>query len=180
MTIGITGTIGAGKGAIVDYLKTKGFKHYSVRDVLLSEIERRGIPPTRESMQLVADDFRKNSPGFIAEQLLKEREKFSGNAIIESIRAVGEIDFLRSKAKDFVLLAIDADPKIRYERIYARKSTTDNVTYEHFIEYEKTEFKNTEPWKMNLMACIRQADIVILNNSSLEDLYKEVDKALKI
>ena len=34
--IGITGTIGAGKGTIVDYLvKQKNFKHYSVRNFLI-------------------------------------------------------------------------------------------------------------------------------------------------
>ena len=32
--IGITGTIGAGKGTIVELLIKKGFKHYSVRDFL--------------------------------------------------------------------------------------------------------------------------------------------------
>ena len=29
--IGITGTLGAGKGTVVEYLKKKSFKHYSVR-----------------------------------------------------------------------------------------------------------------------------------------------------
>ena len=41
--IGITGTLGAGKGTIVEYLVgKKGFKHYSVRE-LLSEIIRAGF-----------------------------------------------------------------------------------------------------------------------------------------
>ena len=41
--IGITGTLGAGKGTIVDYLvQEKGFKHYSVRNYLIKEIEKGG------------------------------------------------------------------------------------------------------------------------------------------
>ena len=42
--IGITGTIGAGKGTIVDYLvKEKGYVHYSVRAFIAEEIQRRGL-----------------------------------------------------------------------------------------------------------------------------------------
>ena len=38
ITIGITGTLGAGKGTIVEYLqKEKGFSHYSVRAFLTDE-----------------------------------------------------------------------------------------------------------------------------------------------
>ena len=44
MIIGVTGTIGAGKGTVVDYLvQEKGFIHLSVRDYLLGEIRHRGM-----------------------------------------------------------------------------------------------------------------------------------------
>ena len=44
ITIGITGTLGAGKGTIVDYLvKNRGFVHYSVRAFITEEIKRRGL-----------------------------------------------------------------------------------------------------------------------------------------
>ena len=39
--IGITGTLGAGKGTVVDFLiENYGFKHYSVRGFLTEEIEK--------------------------------------------------------------------------------------------------------------------------------------------
>ena len=39
IVIGITGTIGAGKGTIVEYLvEKKGFLHFSVREFLLKKI----------------------------------------------------------------------------------------------------------------------------------------------
>lgn len=178
ITIGITGTIGAGKGTVVDYLKTKGFTHYSVRDVLLVEIKRRGIEPTRDSMKLVADDFRKKSPGYIMEQLLIARKNNPGDAVIESIRALGEIDVLRKNASDFHLLAVNADEKLRYDRVRARNSTTDHITFEEFVKYEKTESTNTEPWQMNLLACIKAADSIIENNGSLDGLHIKTDEFL--
>lgn len=42
LIIGITGTIGAGKGTVSDYLvNKKGFKHFSVREFLIKEINKR-------------------------------------------------------------------------------------------------------------------------------------------
>ncbi len=41
LIIGITGTLGAGKGTIVEYLeKEMGFDHLSVRDFITKEIEK--------------------------------------------------------------------------------------------------------------------------------------------
>lgn len=181
LTIGITGTIGAGKGTIVDFLvKEKGFTHYSVRSFLLKEIERRGMPPTRDSMHEVADYFRKNHyPGFIMEQLYEERKKTPGPAVIESQRAIGEIETLQKIADDFYLFAVDANPRVRYNRIVERNSSTDHITYEKFIADEESEMRNTEPWKMNLVECIKRADFVFRNDGNVADLFKKVEQTLK-
>ena len=69
--VGVTGTIGAGKGTVVDILQREyGFSHFSVRGYLLDIIRERGLPDTRDSMRDVANDLRaRNSPSFIAEQV---------------------------------------------------------------------------------------------------------------
>ena len=179
ITLGITGTIGAGKGTIVEYLKTKGFTHYSVRDALLIEINRRGIEPTREHMRLVADEMRQISPDHIMKELLRLAQEKGGNSVIESQRALAEVEFLKATAQPFYLFAVDADSKVRYERILERKSSTDFITYEKFVADEQAEMNNVEPWKMNLKACIAAADFVFENNGSVEDLYKKVEEILQ-
>ncbi|MES2780370.1 MAG: AAA family ATPase [Bacteroidota bacterium] len=177
--IGITGTIGAGKGTIVDYLTSRhGFKHYSVRGYLIKIIEQRGMPVNRDSMVVVANELRANNkPSFIAEELFNEAFQHGGNCIIESIRTVGEITELKSKG-NFTLFSVDADRKIRYERIVKRGSETDMVSYETFEENEEREMKADDPNKQNVGACMKLADIHFLNDGTFDELYQQVDSAL--
>lgn len=175
--IGITGTLGAGKGTVVDYLvQKKRFKHYSVRAYLIEEIKKRNLEINRDSMRQVADGLReKFGPSYVIEQVFNKAKENGENAIVESIRCPGEVDFLQ-KNEDFLLLAVDADTKIRYDRIYERKSETDDVTFEKFKEQEAAENNNFEPFKMNLKVCISKADFVLDNGNSLEDLYEKIDE----
>ena len=175
--IGITGTLGAGKGTIVEYLiKNKNFFHYSVRGYLIKEIQKRGLEVNRDSMVLVANDLRKkHNPAFIIDELFKEALEAGQNAIIESIRTPGEIDLLRTK-NNFYLLAVDADMHVRYERIVSRKSETDNISFETFAENEKREMNNSDITKQNLSECIKRADFVINNGGTLEELEWQIDK----
>ncbi len=59
MIVGITGTIGAGKGTVVEYLvQKKGFVHFSARALILEEVKKRGLEVARENTTLVANDLR--------------------------------------------------------------------------------------------------------------------------
>jgi len=179
MIIGITGTLGSGKGTIVEYLvKEKGFTHFSVRNYILEEIRKRGLPENRDSMVIVANDLRKkNSPSFITDQLYYQSQELDGNAVIESIRTPGEAESLRGKGQ-FYLFAVDADPKIRFERIKLRKSETDHIDFETFQENERRELTSTDPNKQNLSKCREMADFIFMNDGSMEDLFQEVQKVL--
>ncbi|MCD6091834.1 MAG: AAA family ATPase [Bacteroidales bacterium] len=177
--IGITGTLGAGKGTIVDYLvNQKKIAHYSVRAYLIHEIEKLGLPNNRDSMTLVANRLRaENSPSFITDELYKEALKSGKTAIIESIRTPGEIESLRSKGK-FYLLAVDADPEIRYERIVQRASETDKISFETFLANEAREMNSHDINKQNLKKCIELADFAFDNNGDFALLHQQVEQVI--
>jgi dephospho-CoA kinase len=180
IVIGITGTLGAGKGTVVEYLKTKGFRHYSAREYITKEILARGLSVNRDSMVLVANDLRQaNSPSYIIEQLYAQAVSGNVPSIIESIRTPGEVTALKAKG-DFTLLAIDADVKIRFERIRQRGSATDSVDYDTFVSNEQREMSNIDPACQNISACIAQADHVIYNKGSFEELYRSIDQVLDV
>lgn len=179
LLIGITGTIGAGKGTIVDYLvRNKNFIHLSVRDFLIEEIKNRSMPVNRDSMVIVANDLRsKFSPSYIIEQLHKKALLSKKSAIIESIRNIGEVDYLR-KQSGFYLFAIDADPEVRYKRITIRQSETDRLGFEEFLMNEKREMNSADPNAQNLSACIKFADFLFNNDDTPEALYLQIEKIL--
>jgi dephospho-CoA kinase len=179
--IGLTGTIGAGKGTVVEYLLSHhDFTHYSVRDILNTELNKLNKELSRENMIWISNKLRqKNGAGYFMETLLKQAKEKGGNAIIESIRTLGEVESMRSEAADFILFAVTADPKIRYERIVRRNSSTDHVTFEKFMEDESTESQHGEKWQQNLPGCIALADYTFMNNGSIEDFYAQVEGVVK-
>ena len=174
--IGITGTLGAGKGTLVDYLvNNKGFAHFSVRGYLQIEMAKRGMPNNRDSMTVLANELRaQNSPSYVTDQLFLQAKESGKNCIIESIRTPGEIISLKKKGA-FYLFAVDANAELRYERIKIRKSATDNISFETFKANEAREMNSDDPNKQNLKKCIEMADFTFDNNGEISDLEKQAE-----
>ena len=97
MIIGITGTNASGKDTAADYLKNKGYSHYSLSDIVREECDVRGLPKDRDTLRELANELRRN---FGADVLAKraiekiQREK-AKNIVITSIRSPEEIKTLK-------------------------------------------------------------------------------------
>lgn len=180
MVIGITGTIGSGKDTLMELLKRDyNFKHYSVREYLIQKLEENGDEVNRLTMSIMANKLREeNHTAFLAEELFNMATEQGGNAVIESIRTPGEVEFLKNHS-EFVLFAVDADPNLRYERVQERKSVTDRIDFNTFMSEEQKEMQNDEPHMQNLAMCIRVSDYKFRNNSTVEMFYKKISKVLE-
>lgn len=180
LVIWITWPLAAGKWTIVEYLvQNKWFQHFSVRAFLIQEIEKRGMPVNRDSMVLVGNDLRaKYGSSYIVDQLYEQAKTSGKDTIIESIRAVGEAEALTWKW-NFYLFAVDADPKIRYERAVLRASESDHVSYEKFIADEQKELQNEDPLKQNISKCMQLSHHIFTNNGTFEELYRQIDTVVK-
>jgi dephospho-CoA kinase len=175
LIIGITGTLGAGKGTIVEYLtRSRGFHHYSVRGYLTEIIQSRGLPVNRDTMVSVANDLRaRHSPSYLVEELWKRASSAGQSCVIESIRTPGEVEALR-RLGSFLLLAVDAPQELRYERIRRRGSSTDQVSFEQFAADEAREMVSSDPSKQNLSRCIGMADYRLSNAGTVPELERAV------
>lgn len=179
MIIGITGTDGAGKGTVVEYLvKEKGFAHYHARALFLEEIARQGTLPTRANMRIVANELRaKHGNDYIIRLFLKEAEQRGDkNIIIDSLRALAEAKTL--KANGGILLAVDADQHIRYERVQKRRSSSDQVTFEEFKRHEELEANDPDPHGMQKRRVMEMADYCLANDGTLAELREKIEAVL--
>lgn len=180
MIIGIAGSFGAGKGTVVEYLKrAKNFTHYSASGFIVEEIERRQLPVNRDTMTVVANELRAaHGPSYIIDSLYERAKKFGGDVVIESLRAVAEVR--RIKELGGRVIGVDALPEIRFKRAINRNSVKDHVTYEKWLEQEKAESNQSDPHKQNIFGALKEADFIISNNGTIEELQKAVEEFIKI
>jgi dephospho-CoA kinase len=180
MIIGITGTDGAGKGSVVEYLVSQhGFAHYSARDFIVAEIKRQGLTVDRIQTRLTANALRAEFGHEVVVRKAYEKAAAEGKnrVIIESIRALAEVEYLQ--LREGVLLAVDADPVVRYERIQRRASATDAITYEQFLAQEALENNDPDPSGMQKAAVIAAADFTIMNSGSKAELYIAIEAFMR-
>jgi dephospho-CoA kinase len=181
MIIGITGTLGAGKGTVVEYLKTKGFKHFGVSDtVLVGEAVKRGLVPDRLTRRNIANEFRSKGPTKLIEagyQMALADIEAGVNVVIEPQHTAAEVDFIKTIGG--IELAVDANLETRYERIVKRGTDKDKITFEQFKKEQEFEMTQTDPNMNNLGAAIAKADIHLTNNGTQEELFAQVEAALQ-
>ncbi|MBI2930631.1 MAG: AAA family ATPase [Planctomycetes bacterium] len=171
MIIGLTGRNAAGKGAAADYLKTKGFTYHSLSDVIREEVRSRGLEPTRDNLIATGRELRaRYGTGYLAEKIM-ERLEPGHNTVVDSFRHEDEVAGFR-KASEFHLLAIQANPEIRFERIRKRGRENDPKTYDQFMELEKMEATSLQAEGQNLTATEALADHIVQNNGTLEELHR--------
>ncbi len=181
MIIGITGTDGAGKGTVVEYLVTKkGFTHYSSRDLLLAEVLKEGIEPTRNELRLMGNKMRTlyGDDVIVEKALTQIKIDNIQHAVVESIRAFAEAKTLQEQGA--ILLAVDADTHLRYERVQSRRSEKDHVSFEQFIEHEELEKNDTDPHGMQKARVMEMADYTIFNDGTKEELQQAIEEFLHV
>lgn len=175
--IGLTGANASGKGEVACYLKSRGFEYYSLSDILREEARARGIEPSRENLIKLGNKLREeNRPSVLADLAVKKINN-KKDCIIDSIRNPFEIKALR-KLKGFVLIGITASLEIRFKRVVMRKRPGDPQTLEEFIEKEDKE-NISDSINQQLENCLKLVDIVIVNDSTIEELHKKIDSVLK-
>jgi len=172
--LGLTGTNGAGKGAAADFFQNNGFSFFSLSDVIREELKGDGLEPSRDNLIKKGNDLRQEfGPDILARRVL---ERVADKSVIDSIRNPEEIRFLRAR-ENFVLLAIDAPAKLRFERVSKRGRMESASTLEEFIEKEAEE-KTQNRKGQQLHICLEMADWTIINDSSLESFHAKLEKFL--
>jgi len=177
MLIGLTGRIAAGKETLTRFLRDKGFIYFETSILLREELENRGLEVSRKNMQDLGDELRKEHGAGILMKMLLKKIDVSGNYIIDSLRNAGETEYLKENVDDFVLIAVDAPQKLRYDRIIERGKDSDPKTWEEFLEVDNRDYYgDSNPLGQQVGKCMEVADYVIMNDSDLESSMKKIEE----
>ena len=178
MLIGLTGKYAAGKGTVAKALEGRGFDYHSCSDILREELQVRGVAESREALLALGNELRRaGGPGELARRLTP-RLRAGGDHIIDSIRNPAEVEVLRA-LPGFVLLVVDAEPRVRFERLRQRARIGDPETFEAFQALEQRELVSDDPTTQQLTATIALADHTLRNDSGIEELTCTLEALLR-
>lgn len=183
LIIGVSGTNGSGKDTVAKVLSERyGFYAASATDMLGAELTRRGLPHERENKRMVSAEWRReHGLGVIVDKAVEEA-KAAGydKLVVGSLRNPGEAD--RVHELNGQMIWVDADPKIRYERIQKndRGRVEDAKTFEQFLSEEGVEMSHSgDSATLSLAGVKSKADRMIENNgNSIEVFERDLEELL--
>jgi dephospho-CoA kinase len=172
--IGLTGTNGSGKGEVAAFFGKKGYECFSLSDLIREELIKRDEDITRDNLIRMGNQLREKFGADILARLVMK--KIKGKAVIDSIRNPHEVEYLR-KQKDFILLSVDAPVELRYERVRQRGRIESATNLREFIRKEEEEMTSRKNGQQ-LRNCMSLADIALINDGTLEDLFQKLEALL--
>lgn len=172
MIIGLTGSMGCGKGEIVKILEKEGFEYITLSMMVREEARRRGVPEEREHLMEVGNSMRSvGGAGVLAERaLLKIKESGHDKWVVDGIRNPAEIVALK-KDRSAHVVGVHADKDILVERILSRGRESDPTVRDEVIRKLERELGVGEPEDgQQVEKCMKLADRIISNEGTLEEL----------
>ncbi len=174
--IGLVGPMAGGKEVAKKYISQKyNSKDCKFSNPLREVVRKFGIEESRENLQKLSTILRNGfGEDILAKAISIEASKLDSDVVIvDGVRRMADIKYLK-ELPNFYLINIDADPKVRYERMKTRNENAGDKdkTFEQFMIDQNNEADKEIPIVMAM------AKITIKNEGSLEELYSQIDNSI--
>jgi len=170
IAIGISGRIGSGKTSVGLYLRSRyGFQYLRYSQILS---EWKASDATGKSrLQEVGWQVMSGGLQTDLNRLLVARINSTGDVAVDGLRHPLDYETLKNSfASAFHLLYIDSPIEVRYEHVrFGGK----------FGSFEAFQALDLHPVEQQIETLRQEADFLIRNDSSLEDLYAIVDEKVR-
>ncbi len=174
MKLAFVGPPAVGKDTVSNYIEQKyRLVHISSGDIVRQEHNLGELD--RKNLQIIANKLRSEKGGDILVRMAFE--KAPDNLILSGLRAIDEI--VTFKKLGGIVIVITAPLENRYEFAKIRGRIGDDISIEAFKEIEKGEQINIDRNGQNVDKVISMADIEIVNDGTLDDLYRKCDEVIE-
>ena len=169
----ICGLPGSGKTTAIEAIEDLGVV-VTMGDVVRNEVKNRNLEPSGNNIGRIAKELReKGGPAIIAEKcvdLIKNQNKEV--IFVDGVRSLSEVNIFRRFWK-FPIIAIVIDEEKRFNRLFKRGRSDDPKSLKNLKERDKREIE------FGLDEVLKNADYIILNNSTIKDLKNKTRKIVK-
>ncbi len=171
--IGIVGSQASGKTVASKIGEAMGIKVIRMGDIVREEILKRGLRVDEVTVAKVASELRQEEGMHaVAKRTVQRIKELSERAVmIDGIRGEDETKLFKNEfGESFKLIAIIASPRVRYERVRARKRIDDAVDLQMFNRKDEREAS----WGID--AAMALADYTVKNEGTIEEFEAKIKK----
>jgi dephospho-CoA kinase len=173
--VSIVGMVGSGKSEVARLFKEKGFVIVRFGNITDEAVREQGLSLTEENERPIRERIRKEH-GMAAYAKLSvpriDDALKTANVVVDGLYSWEEYIYLKEYYGDrFIVIAVWASPNTRYARLGNRKVRP-------LTPLEATGRDRTEIENLNKGGPIAMADFTIVNNDSLSDLKKQVERII--
>jgi dephospho-CoA kinase len=175
VVLAVAGMPGSGKAAFRKSLQKMGYPVVIMGDVVREEAKLRNLEPTPENLGTLMLNLRAaDGPAAVAKRCAPNLEKATERIVgVDGIRSLHEVNEFKKHFPNFVLVAIHASPKTRYQRLFRRRRSDDPQDWETFMERDLRELG------VGMGNVIATADYMIVNEGTFAQLNTGIKKVLK-
>jgi deoxycytidylate deaminase len=194
LVIGLTGPLGSGVSTTSNVLAERGFHRISIADAIRTEYRRKqGLPDDaplartpeiRNALQDLGNEMRlSESVGYWAQKAVEGTPQGT-DLVIDGIRNLGEVQWLRNSHPRFFLVAVVAPKDSRWKRIrqaYGGREAD-------FDWHDKRDSEEDIPTGQQVQKCVLDSDYVFTNDETehnipqvwAEKVWSKFEAAVKL
>ena len=170
LVVGLAGMPGSGKSLVVDTARELGYDIVVMGDVVREETLMRCLELTPQNVGKVMLQLRQEGGNFVIAQkcIPKIQEQTSSKVLVDGLRSLFEADIFREHFAKFSLVAVQASPETRFNRLVNRHRSDDAAEWKVFHERDMRELG------VGLGNVIAMAERILVNDDSTERFKVQV------
>jgi len=173
--LAVVGLTGSGKSEAAAFLSQKGYFKIRFGDLTDEELRRRNLETNEQNEREIREFLRQEHgmAAFAKLNLSKIDEAIKNSpVVIDGLYSWEEYTYLKEKYGDnLVIIGVFASPALRYKRLSQRSIRPLGNDESKNRDYAEIE-------KINKGGPIAMADYVLINDSNLQNLYRQIDNML--